>query len=270
MIDIETVLQWTAIITSAHAIYSALELLSIRDRYRSGGTQDWKLVRTKLQGNTLLPILKPFLARFTHVLLLRLVTGVVLASHTVLHGVESILPAVMVGTLFATDILLLYRHQGGLSGAFHMSLVVNAGLLIALATPSNSILTQAGILFIASQGILGYFISGIAKVKGKSWRSGHAIMKVLSTRTWGHPRAYALFKDYPTVLSVGTLAVVFFEIIFLAILFVDPLFVIGMLALAALMHLTIALTMGINGFLTSFSATYPSILYTSMLVPNII
>jgi hypothetical protein len=202
------------------------------------------------------------------VLFVRLIFGPILVGTAILGHITLLWPIVVI--LLATDILTFMRHNAGLSGAFHMSFVVNTGLAIAIAAPSGSLLELAGLMFIAAQGMMGYFISGIAKITGSSWKTGHATLQILSTKTWGHPRAYDILNRFPTLSRHAGRGVVLFELLFPVILFVNPSMVIVLFSLAILMHLSISLLMGINGFLTSFSATYPAIFYVSYLLPDLI
>lgn len=268
MIDISTTLSLVALVSGIHAIYSALELLSVRDRYGPGGLLEWEPSRLFLTNVPGLSLLEPILSRYTYVLVVRLILGPMLIATVLLETTSLMLP--LVGLLAITDVFTMFRHSGGLSGAFHMSLVVNTGLTIALAAPSDSTLEFAAILFIAVQGLLGYFISGLAKVLGRDWRSGNAIHEIISTNTWGHPWVYEKVRQFPKLSAHATRAVVAFEFIFPIVLFFSVPAIYAMFALAIVMHISISLMMGVNGFLTSFTATYPAILYVSQLLPNVL
>lgn len=269
MVDIHLVVRLVAAITGLHAVYSSLELFGIRDRYQDGGMMNWRVSRVYLNGTFGISLIEPLLKNIMTTVTARTVLGVAVIAAA---GLD--LSFLLIGTfgalLFLTDVVLVYRHGGGLSGAYQMSLVVNAGVAIAAFAPANSLIQFGAVAFIAVQGVLGYFISGAVKAVGDDWRRGDAAMLVLSTATWGHPWAYEQAKKYPRLASLASRGTVVFEIAFPIVLFASPPVMAVIMGAAIAMHLSISFTMGVNGFLTSFTATYPAIYYISTKLPTVV
>src|SRR5207237_10737105 len=68
-----------------------------------------------------------------------------------------------------------------------MSNVLNVCLLLSLIFIGNKPVQQATLIFISLQVVLAYFVSGLAKLRSKTWLQGEAIYKTLNTLTFGSP-----------------------------------------------------------------------------------
>ena len=167
--------------------------------------------------------------------------------------------------IFVSDILILVRIRGGLSGSAHMSLVISGGLAIATLFAENRTIQTISLIFIAIQGILSYVVAGVAKVLGDSWRDGTAIEMIFSTRSWGDDRIIKVIQNYPAVKRIGAVIVIIFEISFIVSPFVgsDILFV--LFASGIFFHAFNSVFMGLNDFIYIFPGTYPSIYYINQL-----
>ncbi|ELZ89498.1 hypothetical protein C453_00440 [Haloferax elongans ATCC BAA-1513] len=269
MISTGLTIRLVAGIIGIHAVYSGFEMISVRERYGKAGIMRWEPTRLYIEHIPGFSLIEPLLNRIVGVAIVRVVVGVGLAIAATLNAPVLILGTFATG-LLATDFVIVLRHSVGLSGAHQMSLVVSAGLTVAVLAPSGSLLELAGIGFIAAQGILGYFISGVTKGMGNAWRSGDAVLLVLSTTTWGHPWFYEKARSFPGLTALASHGVVLFEIAFPVILLLSPPLVAAIFGVALAMHISIAFAMGINGFITSFSSTYPAIYFVSRQVPTIL
>jgi hypothetical protein len=105
---------------------------------------------------------------------------------------------------------------------------------------------------------------------GSNWRNGDAVLLVLSTTTWGHPWFYDKARQFPRLSSLASHAVILLEIAFPIVLVLSPSLIATVFGLAIAMHLGISLAMGVNGFVTSFTSTYPAIYYLSGSFPTLI
>lgn len=267
MIAVEQVIRLTALFSGIYAVYSGLEYLSIRQAFDGDGIFTWKIVESSFNRRST-RLLKPFLSRFSLILVMRIVAGAVLVLFGVLAELSlsasfAVLAPVLALLLLFSDVLILLRFTGGLSGASHMSTVVNGGLLFVVAFPGNETVRTVALLFIAIQGILSYFVAGVAKLVGSSWRNGKAIEAIFSTQAWGDDRVFGLVQSYPPMKRVGTWSVMGFELLFPVVLVLDPTFLPVMFAIAIGFHLFNAVFMGINGFIYIFPATYPAIYYVN-------
>lgn len=269
-LDVDTAVRLIAVLTGLHAMYSSLELYSVRGHYGVSGFLSWKVVQVYVDNIRGSALLTPLLARFSTLLIGRVCLGGVLVGlgtlGTSVPLYRQVLP-IAVGVGFLLDVVIVLRHPAGLSGAFDMSLVTHAGLFVATIMPWNRSVQLAGLLFVAIQGLLGYFLAGVAKVAGEQWRSGQAIEMVLSTKTWGDDRLYRLVERHPWLKPIAGNTVILFEVAFPVVLFVDPQTAIGIFAIGIVFHLVNAAVMGINSFIIMFPATYPAIYYLNQLVP---
>lgn len=265
-----TVIALIAFGTGVHAIYTGVELLSLRRQYDVGGLFSWEVRSLDLNDTRWSRVLNPLMSTFSIVLVGRIFVGVALVALGALSLTGSIpdvaLPIVVLFA-FLNDLLVKVRHSIGLSGAFDMSLLANFGLLIATVFPDGSVEQLAAILFIAVQGILGYFLAGVAKVAGEQWRNGDAIEMVASTKTWGDDRLYRLISAYPSTKRLFSWSVIGFEMLFPVVLVLDPSALLAVFVAAFAFHFANAAVVGINSFMLMFPATYPAIYYANQLVP---
>ncbi|SDJ80685.1 hypothetical protein [Natronorubrum texcoconense] len=269
-IDLETAVRLITVLTGLHLLYSSAELYSVRRQYGVGGFMSWKVVSVYVGNIRGISLLSPLLGRFPTLILVRFCLGGALigigALGSMLPLYQVVLP-VAVFVALVLDVLVIVRHPAGLSGAFDMSLVTHAGLFVATAMPNNRTIQLAGILFIATQGILGYFLAGVAKAIGKEWRTGEALEMVLSTKTWGDDRLYELIQSHAWLKRIVGGKIVLFEVLFPVVLFVDPQIVVAIFAIGIIFHVVNAVVMGINSFVIMFPATYPAIYYANQLIP---
>ncbi len=268
MTDVELVLRLTAAISGLYAIYSGFELLSLRRHYTDGGLMSWRIVKLSISYAPGSTFLEPILARYQYVLAGRLVAGALLMMFAAVGGTvweTPIIPLLFVA-LAGTDLVTKFRHPGGLSGAHDMSLVVNFGMIIATLAPTESHVQTIAILFVAVQGVMGYFLAGVAKGLSEEWRNGRAIEMVFSTKTWGDDRVYRFVQGFPQSKYLASWTVIGFELIFVLVLIVDPHVTLLLFCIAFAFHVFNAVFMGINGFLVIFPSTYPAIYYVNHLI----
>lgn len=270
MSDVSTVVALIALGTGVHAVYSSAELLSVRRQYDDSGLMSWAVVSIYIDDILGSSVVKPFLNHFVAVLVARAAAGTALVGLVVFGRRLAAPDVVLSGVVFVlllSDVLIVLRHPAGLSGAFDMSLVTNAGLLVATAFPDGSVEQLAGLLFIAVQGILGYLLAGVAKAVGEQWRTGTAVEMIFSTKTWGDDRLSRLVQSFPRTKYLFAWSVIGFEILLPLVLFVDPPTVFVVFGLGFVFHFANAAVMGINSFMLMFPATYPAIYYANQLIP---
>lgn len=114
------------------------------------------------------------------------------------------------------------------------------------------------IAFLAAQLNLCYVASGIAKLLGRSWRNGTAVALALQTRSYG---MLAVSKFLSSNRALGLVAcwfVIIWETAFPVTMFMQPgLTLYAYLLLGVLLHLGIAVFMGLGNFLLAYTAAYP-------------
>lgn len=178
------------------------------------------------------------------------------------------LPSLLTLTLATlTSLLLMLRTSYGNDGADQMMLIVLIPATLARWTGQPRAITYA-LWFIAMQCCLSYLTSGIAKVKGKSWRDGTGLTGVLSTRTYGIPALARLFRSVPALATASSWAIILTEIGFPVILIAPPSWVPWILAGGFSFHLATAIVMGLNAFVWSFGAAYPALAFAALRISN--
>jgi hypothetical protein len=189
---------------------------------------------------------------------LRLLGCVVLVL-LALSGDPLNLPSILI--VFGCSLLLSFRDLVGTDGSDQMSLTILGGLVISAAT-SDPFLQSAGLIFIGVQSVLSYIVSGVAKALSPKWRSGLAVAQIMNTRTYGMEHIGNLLNRLPSLINIMLCWVVILtESLFFLVLFIPWPWACLLLLWGALFHVVNAYIMGLNTFLWSFVATYPSMIY---------
>lgn len=140
----------------------------------------------------------------------------------------------------------------GFEGADQMTSIVLFSLSIINLFPEATFIIQ---IFITTQLILSYGVSGIAKLFSRYWRSGEAILMILTTRSFGTGSALWL-NDRPWLAKLISISVIIFEVAWFVIPFNNTVAV-SVLSLGVLFHIINAYVMGLNLFLWAFISAYP-------------
>jgi hypothetical protein len=153
------------------------------------------------------------------------------------------------------------RLRYGLEAADQFVMVLAGALALTLSRPADARLAQAGLAFIALQGVGAYFVSGVTKLHIPTWRDGTLLAGILRTRLYGHAIPAGLVSPGPRArLAAGF--VIAFECAFpLALL--GPDWALAFCGGALLFHALNAWWMGLNQFVWIFPATYPAVIYWS-------
>ena len=144
------------------------------------------------------------------------------------------------------------RLTYGLDGADQMALMVWAGVLIALVSPTW------GVVLIAGQSLLSYLTAGVAKLFGEQWRRGDAVLAITNTIGYGSARGRQLIRTSGRGRALAW-TTIGFEVAGPALLLAGArgalVFVLGALAF----HVLIAFVMGLNNFVWAFAAALPAV-----------
>jgi hypothetical protein len=171
--------------------------------------------------------------------------------------------AVVAATTLLTGWLLM---NGGEDGSHQMLTIMSVAFAIALVLAFAEGLPEAGLYFVGAQSCLAYGTAGVAKLISPVWRSGEAIKGVLSTRTHGIAGPAMLMQKHSMVALAVCWATITFEIAFIFAPLMPQLLLFLLFATAAMFHIVSGYAMGLNGFLFSFAATYPAILFLNQSV----
>jgi hypothetical protein len=187
-----------------------------------------------------------------------LVGRVALLVAALVPGVGLHARAGLLALVFACNLLVAARGLFGSDGSDQMEHVLVAGLVATfLLEPAGY--GWIGIGFIAVQSLLSYAASGFAKLASPVWRGGRAVPFILGTSTYGIPSVNRLFLKRPWVGTAASRGVIALECLFPFVLLMPQSGMFALLGLGAAMHLSIAVVMGLNNFLSAWLATYPAI-----------
>ncbi|MFO0874090.1 MAG: hypothetical protein U0575_08985 [Phycisphaerales bacterium] len=252
---------WACRLAAIGVAVSSAEYLVNRDVLRDGGLMSWDVgrVRSRWQAGGPLGTTLGAVVAYPNVLVtmaLRLVLAVALAV-----GAERL--AFSAWLTLPTALLLIVmplRTRYGHDGADQMGAVVLVSLSIGnlVATP---LARDLALGFIAVQAVLAYTIAGLAKLKGRGWRNGTALIKVAGTDIYGHPTVGRWLRAWPRAALVSSWFIMAWETCFPCIFVIPRPWSLAYLATGVMFHLSNAIVMGLNTFLWSFMAAYPALLY---------
>jgi hypothetical protein len=252
---------------------SGLEQLAERRQFSHVGAYSWPVLRTlnswTLAGRGSVVFDRLFeypqtLAIFALQVVLGVATGV--AALTI--GVEAgrFVLALLVGCLLASHLAGILRCQIGLDGADQMRTLVLAGLFVFLTAPGPW-LQAAALWFIAAQAVCAYLTSGIAKLISPTWRGGSAVAAIVNAESYGDRRLAHLLLDCRWLSVTASRGTILLECVGPLLVLGGPRLCLLFIVAAILFHLAIAVAMGLNDFLWSFTASLPALLYVSHSVP---
>jgi hypothetical protein len=261
----QLVMTVTLLISLARVILNALETLSIRSEFSDGGSFSWNVRRLRYPwtaASFAAGTLDLLLSYPSYIWLNILQLGCVL---TVLAAMfvwpSAVLP--LLSIILGIELLSSLRNGAyGTEGSDLMQLIVFTSITLYYAV-SDPLAKTAVIWFLALQAMLAYWTSGVVKLQSKPWRAGIAIPSVLSTKNYGAPMLYRFLIKNPRLTKVMSWGVILFEFSFPLVVLFGSKATLVLLLSGIFFHLMIAATMGLNGFVWGFIATYPSIYWFS-------
>ncbi len=263
--DIVTCLVITKILLAAWALLSAMEWLANLPLFRRDGLLSWELLklRPSLSGEASLGTLL-----YSDFALLSMIGGRALAGAALMMPSANWWDLPCSGLILLSCLYVSRRTVFGSDGSDQMGMVIAAGVTLisaGLALNDND-LALCGVFAIAGQATLAYFIAGAAKAVSPIWRGGHAMPRVMNTRSYGHPLA-AKIAGSSTALS-GRLCwlIILTEMLFPLVFLLPWNIAILCLACFAVFHFCNAYFMGLNAFVWPFLATYPSVMLLNTMI----
>ena len=263
--EIDTVLFITRILIGMWVVISTVEWFFTFGLFRDSGLLSWDVM--SLRRGAL------FRRRWSPLIFgekgVAATLAVRLAAGTVLIVTSSTLTIMMALTLLIVTYWLIAERSGfGADGSDQMGQLVCIGtLLIAIGKACDDpMLSFSGVLLIAGQLTVSYFVAGFAKMLSPTWRSGLALVGVMNTHGYGHPIANRISGGSASFSLVFCWIVILGETLF-PIAMIAPAGVLGcVLLLFAIFHLSNAFFMGLNTFVWSFIACYPSVVLLNEII----
>ncbi|HKS46445.1 MAG TPA: hypothetical protein VJT49_15300 [Amycolatopsis sp.] len=260
---IDRTLRETEIITAAGIFISSLEYLCQSRHLEESGLLSWQVGRTKYRWASRkgADLIDPLVTTPG----INIVLGLRLAAATAVlaPGAARELKALAMGYLALTNLVLHLRNSHGSDGSDHMNVIVCTALAASKLFGDDERAKKVCTAFIAAQSCLSYVAAGAAKLISPFWRDGTAMAGIFRTRTYGQKHISKLFNKHPLLARTGGWAVVIGELLFPVTLVAPKRLAQALLATGFSFHLGNAALMGLNRFLWSFGATYPSVAFHS-------
>ena len=175
----------TSVIAAIGVLISSLEMLAVREHYRSGGLFSWELNKSRLSasGKRRLSVVFGRLFEYPGVLLL---VGVrIFAACSIPFVLTSRVYLLVAASVIAIiSILLTVRGIDGQNGADELCSVIFASLSLSLLS-DNPLVWKAELWFLALQLNLSYLTSGIYKAKERGWWDGSYLRMAFRTEAYG-------------------------------------------------------------------------------------
>lgn len=247
----------TKVPLAAWCLLSSLEWLWNRSVFKSDGLLSWRLLSLRSEPLYRAGIPDALMSDrpLAVLLLVRALAALLLLAMSAPAAV-----ALILAFLLLSSVLLKIRTWLGEDGADQMGQIVTIGA-IAMAgglSIGDDGIALAGVLLIAGQLSISYFVAGFSKLLSREWRSGQAIVGVMGTHSYGHPGAAKYFSGRPPRAVAACWAVMVVEAAFPLALLAPPFAFWAVLSLFAAFHLATALFMGLNTFVWAFLAAYPA------------
>jgi hypothetical protein len=243
-------------------LVSSLEYLVAREKFRPGGSNDWRVMRERTISAG------PLERR-----ILDLIGDE--RSTIALHASRAAVSAVLMlpgrgrwrgaGNAFlaASTYAMSPRHRYGSDGSDQASAVTQSALALARLS-SDTRIQDTALWYGAIQVNLSYVIAGWLKVTGRSWRDGSALPGIMRTRSYGYRPAFRLMDRYPRLARYVSHGTVAWEALFPIIYATRGELVRPILGTGILFHTINGFTMGLGKFLTGFASMYPMVAYTAV------
>lgn len=256
MIDAADLIRAGCALLGLWGLLNAAQWLVDAPRWADGGPLGWDLQRLRrgaFQRSALV-------AGLYGVAGLRLLAATLLvASLALLVLPLSPLTLALLAIFALAELALSLR--GGSDGAGKIALVTATGLflqVVGLLTGVHDLLL-AGVLWTGGQLTIAYFAAGASKAMLAPWRNGQAVRGALTSYTAGHRWSAAMLRENRFAFALGW-AIIIAEIAFPLALFAPLPVMLAALAAMLILHLSIAIVMGLNTYPWAFLAAYPSAL----------
>lgn len=135
-----------------------------------------------------------------------------------------------------------------------MLILLSVGTGILLGEPRGSPVSTITATVLVANIALAYVWSGVSKIRQRAWRSGRQLALILNTEMYGARTPAKLLLDHGRLAQLLVWTVLTIEISVPVWIAVGGIPLLVWASAAAVMHLGIALVMGLNRFLLVFCA----------------
>lgn len=266
--EAESIALWCALPLAVAVTIDSLEAIADRRQLRPEGLYGFDVLVTRHRVFLAGPLAGPLghLFRYPAVLVLPLAqllaAGVLVAAAALRTPWLGVAAGLATLTILVARMLWYLRNRYGLDGSDQMILVACTAVAAALLLPDPQA-RALGLYYLAGQLLLSYAVAGAAKAVSPQWRSGQAIPQITSMLTYGTPRLGAWLSRHRLVGLWLCWAVIVFECGAAVLIVAGTPGAMAIIAGGVLFHASIAAIMGLNGFLWSFAAAYPALLFVA-------
>ena len=162
--------------------------------------------------------------------------------------------------LVVLHLLILRRFDGPYNGGSDRMSHLSVICLAAAHTAPACVLKEAALGYLGLQVILSYAMSGGVKIVNPDWRNGRALRDVFEFSAYPASEHFRRWARAPSLMLAMSWSVIVFELLF-PLSLGNRYFLYGALAIGAAFHLGNACLFGLNRFVWSWLATYPSLLW---------
>jgi len=256
-VTLAVAVDWMARLAGVAAAIAALELLCVRDALADHGVFAWRVLGRELAGapRAIRVLADTVLGHRGMCSVLVLQLGAALALPCTSHPAPPWIA-------FAAVLLTAFRFRGTYNGGSDsMLLIVTLAVALARTAPDSEV-ARGGLAYAAAQLVLSYFVSGVAKLRDRAWRSGRAVPRVLALPQYQVSDRVRAALTRPVLARLATWSMLAFECGF-PLALADATTCWALMAIGACFHLANAIVFGLNRFLWAWIAAYPALLYWS-------
>ena len=141
-----------------------------------------------------------------------------------------------------------------------MTMATLLSLILIFIFPSQGLINSIGFYLLSFHCTLSYFMTGIVKLKNKSWRSGLALQAFLTHSNYTVPTKIQHLAKQKLFLSSGSWLVIVFECSF-PLVWIFPKLTLFYIMAAILFHVINYFCLGLNRFVFTWLASYPALLF---------
>jgi len=249
-------------INAAGGFISALELLRLYRAFQNEGLFFWKGAQLRRR-RAVRPILNLFRSVLAWPGILALLSSrIATALACVVCACFGPVPTLLLAAYVAIGCLLLLRTHHAADGAEQFMHITAAACLVAVVS-RGSLAGEIGLFFLSAQLSLAYATSAIVKIAHSDWRNGRFLTEIFATETFGRRWAFEVLTARPQRAKWASRVVIYGELLCCLAPWSPPHVAWALLAAAALFHISVGATMGLNMFVFAFAAAFPAAIYTS-------
>lgn len=260
------ILHLTVGIFSFSILIQTIEFFIIRKVWANEGIWTEKIIAKEWSQQSHLKSLRFWEALwgsfFYFILVLRFISAVVLFFH---------LNIISLVIIWISSLAISTRWRGTYNGGSDiMTLVVASGILLSMFLKESELWMKVGLIYIGVQSIYSYFISGVIKIKQRSWRNGDALRaffdcSIYETAPW--PFSRIMSSQNRNIFLILSWMTLLFECLF-PLSLMSTQIAIFFTVMAALFHFMNIFIFGLNRFFWSWAATWPCIIYCASLLSS--